>query len=209
MTQPHSLWHGAPLVLASASPTRRLLLESAGIPVVVRPALIDERALERQMDDHLPGGGVDARRTATALARAKALAVVAPGALVLGADQTLSLDGHGLHKPATTEAARHQIAALAGRTHDLNSAFALVRDGSVVAEAVWSARLTMRPLSPAFIALYVDAMGEAVAESVGGYKLEGLGIHLFERIEGDQSTILGLPLLPLLAALRQCGVLDG
>ena len=146
-----------------------------------------------------------------ALARAKALAIAGrrPGRLVLGADQTLALGARAFHKPKDAAAARAQIAALAGATHRLESAAALVSDGQVVFECVATAALTMRLLSAAFIDTYVAIAMPGILDSVGGYKLEGLGIHLFARVEGDHSTILGLPLLALLDALRERGVLVG
>ncbi len=206
MTDRHPLWLPSdPLVLASGSAARRLLLEGAGIPVEVRPAAIDERSMEQPLIER----GCDGEAVALHLGRAKALAVSAerPGRLVLGADQTLSCGGRLFHKPADRAAAAAQIGALAGRTHALNAAAVLVRDGAVLFETVAVARLTMRALSPAFLELYLAAAGPGVSGSVGGYQLEGAGIHLFDRVEGDQSTVMGLPLLRLLAALRALGVL--
>ncbi len=196
-----------PLVLASGSATRRLLLEAAGIPVSVQAPDVDERAIEAP----LLAEGARPAAVAAALARAKAVAISLrfPGRLVLGADQTLSQEGRSFHKPRSVQAAREQIAALTGAMHRLESAAALVRDGQLLFETVTQAALTMRPLSQGFLDTYVAAAGPGVCDSVGGYKLEGLGIHLFERIEGDHATILGLPLLPVLAALRRLGALAG
>ncbi len=196
-----------PLVLASGSAARRHLLEQAGIPVTVKPAAVDERGIERPLAE----AGAEADAMALRLARAKALWASArsPGALVLGGDQTLSLGARQLHKPEGLGAAVDQLAALSGQTHRLNSAVVLARDGTVLFETVCPARMTMRVLSSAFVARYLAAMGASVCDSVGAYKLEGLGIHLFERIEGDQSTVMGLPLLPVLAALRRLGALAG
>ncbi len=196
-----SLWRAPePLLLASASPIRRAMLEAAGLPVEVEPARIDERALA-------PDG--DAKMVAAALARAKALEVSSrrQGRLVLGCDQTLDLDGLALHKPAGRADAARQLAAMAGRAHDLTSAFALARGGAVLAEGALTARLTMRGLAPETIDAYLDAAGPAALASVGCYQIEGLGSHLMERIEGDHFTIMGLPLLPVLAALRGLGLL--
>jgi septum formation protein len=198
------LWlAAAPLVLASASVVRRHLLEAAGIPVEVRPASLDERALEASAPSNNPSA------VAALLAREKALRVAAdvPGRLVVGADQTLALEARRFDKPADREAARAQLQALAGRTHELHAAVAVARDGKVLFEHAAVARLTMRPLSDGFLDRYLDAAGAAVTASVGGYQLEGLGVHLFERIEGDHFTILGLPLIPLLAYLRAEGSL--
>jgi septum formation protein len=188
----------APLVLASASAVRRKLLEAAGIPVDIQPASLDERAVEASAPSNNPSS------VAVLLAREKALRVTAnvPGRLVVGADQTLALGDHRFDKPADRAAARAQLQALAGRTHELHAAVAVARDGQVLFEHAAVARLTMRPLTDAFLDRYLDAAGAAVTASVGAYQLEALGVHLFERIEGDHFTILGLPLIPLLAYLR-------
>jgi septum formation protein len=199
------LWRAAdPLVLASKSAVRRALLDAAGIPLEIRAADIDERAVETQA----PGGGAAA--VALTLARAKAQAVSAsmPGRLVLGADQTLALGTRRFSKPADRAAAGDQLRALRGNTHMLHSALALVRDGKVVFEQAETARLTMRAFSDQFLEDYLGAAGNAVMASVGGYQLEGPGIQLFERLEGDYFTILGLPLLPLLDFLRRDGQLE-
>jgi len=198
------LWlAGAPLVLASASAVRRTLLEAAGIPVEVQPAHIDERALEATAPSNDPSG------VATLLAREKALRVSEEhlGRLVVGADQTLALGRRRFDKPAKRAAARAQLQALAGKTHALHAAVAVARNGQLVFEHIAVARLTMRPLSEDSLERYLDAAGAAVTASVGAYQLEALGVHLFERIEGDHFTILGLPMLPLLAYLRAEGSL--
>jgi septum formation protein len=198
------LWlAAAPLVLASASAVRCRLLEAAGIPVEVRPASLDERAVEAS------AGGNNPSSVAALLARAKALRVTGdvPGRLVVGADQTLALGAQRFDKPADRAAARAQLQALAGRTHELHAAIAVARDGKVLFEHLAIARLTVRPLTDEFLDRYVDAAGAAVTASVGAYQLEAFGVHLFERIEGDHFTILGLPLLPLLAYLRAEGSL--
>jgi septum formation protein len=198
------LWlAAAPLVLASSSAVRRKLLEAAGIPVEVRPASLDERAIEASAPSNNPS------TVAALLARAKALQVAkdGPGRLVVGADQTLALGARRFDKPANRAAARAQLQALAGQTHELHAAVAVTRAEDVLFEHVAVARLTMRPLSDVVLDRYLDAAGAAVTASVGGYQLEALGVHLFERIEGDHFTILGLPLLPLLAYLRTEGSL--
>ena len=202
MTVP-SPWRPAQaLVLASGSRTRRDLLAGAGLPVEAVPAAIDERAVEAQ------AGGLPPAALALHLARAKAREVVTrhPGRVVVGADQVLECGGSVLHKPADRAAAADHLARLQGRTHALHSAVALLReeeeDGFVE-----TARLTMRPLDGAAIDAYLDCAGAAVTTSVGAYQLEGVGIHLFERIEGAHETILGLPLLPLLARLRRMDLL--
>jgi len=188
-----------PLVLASRSAIRRTVLEAAGIPVEVFPADLDERAIEARASASDPG------EVAALLARSKAEAAAAsrPRRLVLGADQTLALGSRRFSKPADRAAARDQLLALRGKTHALHSAVAVVRDGEVLYQGGEVARLTMRPLSEAFLDRYLDAAGSAVTASVGAYQLEGIGIHLFERIEGDHFTILGMPLLPLLNFFRQ------
>ncbi|MGE8128678.1 Maf family protein [Methylobacterium sp. D53M] len=200
---PRSPWTGPdPLLLASTSPTRRLLLESAALPVETAAPDVDERALEAA------SAGLSPPDLALHLARAKAESVAArhPGRIVLGADQVLDLDGTVFHKPADGASARAQLARLSGRTHALHSAVVLA--GVVEDAFVETARLTLRPLDERAIAAYVDCAGaERVRASVGGYQLEGPGIHLFESVAGDHSTVLGLPLLPLLARLRAAGLL--
>lgn len=194
-----------PLVLASRSDVRGKILAAAGLRFDIRPSQVDERAVEAK------SGVADAVEAARHLARAKAVAVAAalPGRLVLGADQTLALGAKRLNKPAGRTEAAEQLRALRGRTHELHSALALVRDDEMVFACVDTARLTMRDFSDRFLNDYLDMAGDAAMSSVGGYQMEGIGIHLFERIEGDYSTILGLPLLPLLAFLRQSELVNG
>jgi len=201
-----ALWLAAePLVLASKSAPRRAMLEAAGIPIEVRPADIDERAVERGAVANAAGD------VAVLLARekARAISIGMPGRLVLGADQTLVLDERRFDKPADIAAARTQLRTLAGKTHELHSAIAFVRDGKVLSETVQVARMTMRAFSEAFLDAYLEAAGPAVMASVGAYQLERYGVHLFERVEADHFTILGLPLLPALDFLRQDGSLAG
>jgi septum formation protein len=198
------LWRAdQPLVLASKSAPRRAILEAAGIPLEICPADIDEREIERA------AGPAAAGRVATLLACAKAQAVSAqmPGRLVLGADQTLVFGEKRFDKPASLDAAREQLRALAGNTHELHSAIAFVRDGRVLSDHVRVARMTMRAFSYGFLEDYLEAAGPAVMASVGAYQVEGLGIHLFESFDADHSTILGLPLLPALDFLRAEGCL--
>ncbi len=198
------LWRArTPLVLASRSEIRRRILADAGLPVEVQPADIDERTVEAEART------ADPAKVARLLARAKARAVAAkfPGRLVLGADQTLALGAQRFSKPENREAAAAQLRALRGKTHRLHSAIALVQDGALHFEQQAYADLTMRDFSDAFISDYLEAAGSAVCSSVGGYQLEGAGIQLFARIEGDYFTILGLPLLPLLDFLRREGLL--
>jgi septum formation protein len=190
-----------PLVLASKSTIRHAILRDAGIPVAVEPADIDERAIEQRSAKE------DAGELAAVLACEKARTVAArfPGRLVLGADQTLALGERRFSKPADRAGARRQLAALRGQTHELHSAVALVRGSSVLFEHREVARLTMRSFSDEFLEAYLDAAGTAVTASVGGYQLEKVGIQLFEHIQGDHFTILGLPLVPLLEYLRTAG----
>ncbi len=201
-----SLWRAAePLVLASKSAVRRAMLEAAGIPLEIAPADIDERAVETRMAS---GTAADA---ASLLAREKARVAAARmrGRLVVGADQTLALGRTRFTKSVDRAAAREQLRTLSGKTHELHSAVALARNGRVQFSKVETAKLTMRELSDAYLDEYLDAVGDTVTASVGGYQLEGLGSHLFERIEGDYFTILGLPLFALLGFLRREGSLAG
>ena len=194
-----ALWLAdAPLVLASKSEIRRSVLEAAGLPVEILPADIDERGIEKNASASEP------RSVAMLLAREKAKAVAAklPGRLVLGADQTLSLGRERFSKPVNRDAARAQLLTLRGKTHELSSGIALVRDGAVLFEDCAVARLTMRNFSERFLDSYLDAAGASVTQSVGGYQLEKTGIQLFEKIEGDHFTILGMPLFSLLPFLR-------
>ena len=193
------------LVLASKSDVRGKLLAAAGLRFEIRPASIDERAVEAK------AGASDAAAAARLLARAKALAVAAtrPGQLVLGADQTLARGATRFSKPANREVAADQLRSLRGRTHELHSALALARDATVLFDCVDTARLTMRDVSDRFLDDYLAMAGDAALLSVGGYQLEGIGVHLFDKIEGDYFTILGLPLLPLLGYLRQNKFVDG
>ncbi len=200
------LWLASqPLVLASKSDVRGKILAAAGLRFEIRPAQIDERAVEAAAKP------ADAAAAARLLARAKAEAVAAsvPGRPVLGADQTLALRAQRFTKPKDRAEAAAQLRALRGRTHELHSALVLVRDGELLFQCVDTARLTMRDISDRFIDDYLDMSGDLALASVGTYQLEGIGVHLFERVEGDYFTILGLPLLPLLAYLRGAGFVDG
>ena len=195
------------LILASGSPFRKKMLENAGVEVEAIPADLDERAVEAP----LAGTGASPQDVALVLAEAKAVAVseAHPGRLVLGCDQTLSLDGEVFHKPADMEAARRHLLKLSGRMHQLNSAVVLVRDGQTLWRHVAVASMTMRHLEPAFIGRHLARIGDKALSSVGAYQIEGEGIQLFEKIEGDYFTIVGLPLLPVLTELRKLGSIDG
>ena len=204
MKRPMALWLAdAPLILASQSHTRRMLLTAAGVPVEADPADLDERGLEAGA--RLKSAGA----VAALLAREKAMAVARKhgGGLTLGADQTLSFGDERLTKPQDRDAARAQLRTLCGRTHELHSAIAFVQHDAVLFEHVGVARLTMRNFSERFLECYLDAAGASVTASVGAYQLEGLGMQLFERIDGDYFTVLGLPLVEALEFLRRFGCL--
>jgi septum formation protein len=198
------LWRGtAPLILASQSPARQGLLRAAGIPFEICAAAIDEGGIEAP----LVAAGANAADISLHLSRAKALPVSGekPGRLVIGGDQTLCLDGRLFGKPAGRAAAMAQLEALSGRTHELYSGCCVARENTLLFETVGIARLSCRRLSPAFIDAYLALAGDL--GSAGVYRIEGPGVHLFDAIEGDHATILGLPLLPLLKFLREEGSL--
>ena len=191
----------APLILASKSAGRRQALSHSGIPFEAIAVDVDERAIESRLE------GADADAIALTVARAKALAISAKGRLVLGADQVASCEGRIFGKPANLREAEALLRFLSGRRHRLHSAIALMRDGAVIFETVGIADLTMRDLSDAFIAAYLTAVGDSALTSAGAYQIEGLGAQLFSKVEGDHWTIMGLPLLALLEALRREGAL--
>jgi septum formation protein len=194
------------LVLASTSPFRAAILKNAGLEFRAEGAEIDERSVETPLLE----ADATAEDVAAVLAEAKALDVSQrnSGALVLGGDQTLSLEGKLFHKPAHMEEARYHLLSFSGKTHQLWSALALVRDGETVWRHVAVAHMHVRNLSPQFIGRYLARVGDDALKSVGAYQYEGLGIQLFERIDGDYFTIVGLPIMPLLAELRQLGEID-
>jgi septum formation protein len=194
-----SIWRGKdPLILASQSRARKMLLANAGISYEAIPADIDERAVQQDSGLAAPG------EIANLLAREKALFVSSqmPGRFVVGADQTLALGNRLFSKPGGRVQAAEQLRALAGNMHELHSAVAVAQGGKILFADVSIARMTMRRLGESEIEAYLDQAGEAVTTSVGAYQLEGLGVHLFARIDGDHFTILGLPLLQLLGFLR-------
>ncbi len=199
-----NLWRGdKALVLASQSRARQMLLTNAGFAFEALPADIDERGVVAAMKLTDPAG------IAQHLAREKALHVskVRLGHYVIGADQTLALGAMQFNKPTGREQAAAQLKSLAGNTHELLSAVSVALDGQILFDHIAVARMTMRPMSESAIDAYLDAAGERVTTSVGAYQLEGLGVHLFERVDGDHFTILGLPLPPLLDFLRGRGLL--
>lgn len=194
-----------PLILASGSAIRAQLLRGAGLDFVVETAPVDEAEIRLA----LQAEGASAGDTAVALAEAKALRVSRKhaGALVIGCDQMLDCNNVWFEKPGDRDHARAHLQALRGRDHTLSSGVVVARDGQRIWHQLSTARLTMRPLTEAFISAYLEAAGDSILNSVGAYQLEGLGAQLFSRIEGDYFTILGLPLLPLLDFLRQHGLL--
>ncbi|MDO9587859.1 MAG: nucleoside triphosphate pyrophosphatase [Brevundimonas sp.] len=191
------------LILASKSAARRAMLAQAGVPFTVQIADVDEAAVKAT---HNPA---DAAGLAVELARVKALAVSRhdADAWVLGADQTLAFDGGLVSKAGSLEAARTRLMEMRDRDHQLHSGAALARNGQIVWSGVDTATMRMRAFSPAFLDAYLAAEGEALLACVGSYRLEGLGSQLFEAVEGDYFTVLGLPLWPVLAELRRAGVL--
>jgi len=192
------------LILASASPSRRQLLTSAGFVFEVEPSGVDEEEVKRS----LLGERARPQDIAETLAELKAKRVSArhPAAMVVGADSTLACNGRQFDKPPTLAAAREQLLALAGQTHELCSSVVVARGGVRLWHCNERARLTMRPFTDAFVDAYLARAGEQVTASVGAYQLEGLGAHLFSRVDGDYFTILGLPLLPLLSFLAGHGI---
>lgn len=193
------------LVLASASSARARLLQGAGLRFVRDCAAVDESAVKAAAtEDKVP-----VTATAAALAEAKAMTVSHrhPGAYVIGADQILECDGAWFDKAADYDEAMKTLESLRNRTHRLVSAVVVVRDGVRVWQEVETARLTMRPFTDSFLRRYMDEAGPDVLETVGAYRLEGIGVQLFSRIDGSFFTILGLPLLPLLEFLRREGVI--
>jgi len=192
------------LILASASPSRRQLLASAGLAFTVEPSGIDETEVTRS----LLAARASPQEIAEKLAELKALRVSArrAAAIVVGGDSTLACNGRLFDKPPTLEAARKQLLALRGQTHELFSSVVVARSGARLWHCSEQAKLTMRPFTEAFLDAYLSRGGEGVLTSVGAYQLEGLGAHLFSRVDGDYFTILGLPLLPLLSFLAGHGV---
>jgi septum formation protein len=196
---------GSAVVLASGSAARARMLRDAGVEVVLHPVALDEEEVRQACKAE----GMDAAATAETLAWMKAdrAARHHPGALVIGADQMLDLNGEWLEKPTSETGLRDQLQKLRGKRHELLSGVVAVRDGERLWHAVERARLLVRPFSDDFLEWYVAAAGQGVLQSVGGYHLESLGSQLFSRVEGDYFTVLGLPLLPLLSFLRENGVL--
>ena len=192
------------LILASASVSRRQMLQNAGLDFTIETSGVDEDEVKLS----LAAEKATPRDIAEMLAelKAKRVSLRHPEAMVIGADSTLACNGRLFDKPPTIEAARRQLQALAGQTHELHSSVVVARGGVRLWHCNEHARLTMRPLTDAFLDAYLARAGEAVTTSVGAYQLEGVGAHLFTRVEGDYFTILGLPLLPLLSFLAGHGI---
>jgi len=191
------------LVLASGSASRRRMLEAAGLRFEVDPPRVDEEAAKISLRRE----GLKPRAQADALAELKALSVSQRRTgFIIGGDQMLAIEGETLDKPKDRSEARAHLKRLSGRTHELISAAVVARDGAVIWRHIETPRLKMRPLSDVSIESYLDAAGEAMQTSVGAYQLEGLGAQLFERVDGDYFSVLGLPLLPLLSFLREHGL---
>jgi septum formation protein len=191
------------LILASASPSRRQMLTNAGLAFDIEPAGVDEEEVTRSL-----GSRSAPQEIASTLAEMKAVKVSSrhPEAIVIGADSTLACNGRLFDKPPTLEAARKQLMMLRGQTHELFSSVVVARSGQRLWHWSERARLTMRSFNDSFVDVYLARAGEDVLTSVGAYQLEGLGAHLFTRVDGDYFTILGLPLLPLLSFLAGHGI---
>lgn len=193
------------LILASGSAARRHMLEAAGLTFQVVSPRVDEEAAKASYR----AAGMKPRDQADALAEIKALSVSRSTAdFVIGADQMLAVEGHVLDKPNDIAEARAHLERLRGRTHELITAAVVAREGAVIWRHIDTPRLKMRPFSDAFLDGYIERAGEGTLRSVGAYQLEGLGAQLFERVEGDYFSVLGLPLLPLLAFLREHGIVE-
>jgi septum formation protein len=192
------------LILASKSKIRQQILSAAGVTFIVQESSADETNLQNMWGEH------SAEVLAARLAEAKALSVSTahPGTLIIGCDQTAHFEGRTLHKAKLVTESRQHLLTLRGKKHALYSAFSLVRNGKVLCTETHSAQLTMRHFSERFLDTYMQRAGEALLSSIGGYHIEGLGLQLFDKIEGDYFTVLGLPLLPLLAKLREIGELE-
>lgn len=200
--------NGQEIVLASGSRARREMLAAAGVPFTVQAADVDEPAIRARLFDE--DKHIAPKKVAEVLAIAKAEDVSGkrPGCVIIGADQVLALDDALLSKAQSVEAAREALKRLRGRTHELHSAVAFAEDGKASFTHVATARLAMRDFSDAFLDDYLNRAADRVTQTVGAYELEGLGIQLFEQIDGDYFTILGMPLMPVLAELRWRGILS-
>jgi septum formation protein len=192
------------LILASKSKIRQQILSAAGVTFIVRASSADEKNLQKIWTE-LSGKELAAKLAET---KAQSISRIHPNAFIIGSDQTAQLEGHILHKAKDVVEARQHLLALRGKTHKLHSAFSLIQNGNILCTETHSAQLTMRHFTESFLDTYMQQTGETLLSSVGCYQLEGPGLQLFDKIEGDYFTILGLPLLPLLAKLREIGELD-
>lgn len=192
------------IILASQSMTRRKLLENAGVTFEAMASPLDEELAKK----NFKGGTASELASYLATQKAQPLSRIHPGALVIGCDQTLSCNGQTLHKPRDDAQASEQLKALRGHTHELASAMSVARRGEILFQNLSMAQLTIRHFSDQYLEDYLASQPEAIRRSLGCYQLEGRGIQLFEQVTGDYFTILGLPLLPLLAFLRGIGELE-
>ncbi len=195
------------LILASKSPYRAQLLKAAGVEFTAQPASIDERAVEQT----LLQSDLDSGDIALVLAQAKALSISEENreAIVIGSDQTLTFENKLLHKPENMEEARRRLLLLSGRTHQLTSAIALAKGGEIIWQFADTSTIKFRKLDPAFVGRHLASVGEVALTSVGAYQIEGLGVNLFEKIDGDFFSVMGLPIIPLLDELRNLEIIDG
>jgi len=192
------------LILASSSKYRAKILKNAGLDVMIQPAQIDERSVEREMGQTAP----DILALQLSVAKAREVARRFPDSCIIGCDQILELEGKVLHKPSNMAEAKQRLRALSGKVHKLHSAIVLFQGDRLIWRHVETAKMTVRSLEEAFLTRYLIKVGEAVLTSVGVYQIEGLGIQIFDEIEGDYFTIIGLPLLPLLHQLRQLDLVE-
>jgi len=195
------------IVLASKSRHRAELLSNAGVSYRAMSANIDEREVETPLIEADLGGQDVAEFLA--IAKANDVSNKVPDAYVIGCDQTLTLEGQLMHKPEDMEAARRRLLALSGKTHELNSAVAIVRNGETLWSYVEVCEITFRKLDPGFVGRHLAGVGDTVLSSVGAYQIEGPGVQLFEKVKGDFFSIIGLPILPLLEQLRKFDLVDG
>ncbi len=193
------------IVLSSTSATRRKLLSQSGLHFKTAKPPVDEALIKATKRE----AGASAAEVADTLAESKAnsVAVILPGAFVIGADQMLECEGRWFDKPAGLQGARSHLKSLRGKTHQLITAAVLAHEGRIIWRHTETARMTMHDFSDAFLDHYLERAGEGIVHSVGAYHIEGIGAQLFERVEGDFFAILGLPLVPLLGALREAGAL--
>lgn len=193
------------IVLSSSSATRRKLLSQTGLYFKTAKPPVDESIIKAKLKE----AGASAEQVADNLAESKAnsVAAILPGAFIIGADQMLECDGVWFDKPTGRDGAKSHLRALSGKTHQLITAAVIAHEGRIIWRRTETARMTMRPLSEEFIETYLDKAGDGAVRSVGAYELEGAGAQLFDKVEGDFFSILGLPLIPLLAALREAGAL--